>query len=70
MVVFVMLCIVGFYIAIGVLFAAAFVTVGVSRIDAAAHGSPIAFRLIIAPGVVALWPYLAYRWLRAGVEGH
>lgn len=70
MAVFVLLCTVGVYIAIGVLFATAFVTLGVSRIDAAAHGSSIAFRLVITPGVVALWPYLAYRWLHAGAQGH
>jgi hypothetical protein len=53
---------VGAYVATGALFAAAFVTWGVSRIDAAARAGTPGFRLIILPGVVALWPLLLLRW--------
>ncbi|HZS05069.1 MAG TPA: hypothetical protein VFD58_09565 [Blastocatellia bacterium] len=52
------------YAVIGVLFAILFVTAGVGRIDPAARGASVGFRLIIIPGVAALWPLLALRWLR------
>lgn len=51
------------YVAIGVLFAVPFLIVGIKRIDPAAHGSGPGFRLVIAPGVVALWPILLRRWI-------
>jgi hypothetical protein len=57
------------YVACGLAFGAAFVTWGVTTVDAAARGAPLAFRLIILPGVVALWPVLALRWARAMRKG-
>ena len=59
---------VGSYAAIGLLFAGAFLTAGISRVDPVSKGSGIGFRLIILPGVAALWPVLLTRWIRAG--GH
>jgi hypothetical protein len=56
--------IVGIYVAAGVLFAVPFVLRGVNRIDPVARDGTWGFRLIVAPGVVALWPLLALRWLR------
>jgi hypothetical protein len=56
------------YAAAGVLFAAGFLVAGVERIDPAARKAPVGFRLIILPGVVALWPILARRWLGAQGE--
>jgi len=53
---------VGAYVAAGALFAAAFVTWGVSRMDPVAKEGTPGFRLIILPGVTALWPLLAARW--------
>ena len=53
------------YVAVGLLFAAAFVTTGVGRIDPSAEHAPIGFRLLIVPGTVALWPLLAMRWIRS-----
>jgi hypothetical protein len=50
------------YVSLGLIFASAFVTVGVGRIDPAARGSAALFRLLIVPGTVALWPVLARRW--------
>jgi hypothetical protein len=50
------------YLGLGLIFAAAFVTVGVGRIDPAARGAAIEFRLLIVPGTVAVWPVLARRW--------
>jgi Na+-driven multidrug efflux pump len=55
---------IGIYLAVGVLFAAPFVLRGVNRIDPVAREGTWGFRLIIVPGVVALWPLLALRWLR------
>lgn len=52
------------YIAAGFLFGLVFVTVGVTRIDPAARGTSMAFRLLILPGSVALWPVLATKWAR------
>lgn len=52
----------GAYVAAGALFAAAFLTWGVSRIDPAARQGTPGFRLIILPGVVALWPFLLFKW--------
>jgi hypothetical protein len=40
-----------------------FVLRGVDKIDPVASGSSWGFRLIILPGVVALWPLLLRRWL-------
>jgi hypothetical protein len=51
------------YTAIGLLFAIAFVTVGIGRVDPVAKESGIGFRLMIFPGVAALWPFLLKRWL-------
>ena len=52
------------YAAIGLLFAVAFLTAGISRVDPLSKGSSIGFRLIILPGVAALWPVLLTRWIR------
>jgi hypothetical protein len=63
-----LIAIVGSYAAIGLLFAGAFLTVGISRVDPVSKGSGIGFRLIILPGVAALWPVLLTRWIRG--RGH
>lgn len=55
----------GVYLGAGVLFALAFLVFGLGRVDAASHGATAGFRLVILPGVIPLWPYLAWRWLRA-----
>ena len=57
----VLLCTV--YIACGLVFAPFFVWRGVGRIDPAAKGAGIGFRLVILPGVAALWPVMLRRWL-------
>ncbi len=53
------------HLAAGGLFALAFHLRGLRALDAAAHGTGIAFRLLITPGVIALWPLVAARWRRA-----
>jgi hypothetical protein len=56
------------YAAIGSLFALAFVSAGITRVDAEAKGSGWGFRAIIFPGVVAFWPLLLSRWARGITE--
>ena len=56
------------YAAVGIAFALAFVVRGVRRIDPSAAAGTIGFRALIVPGVAALWPLLAWRWLRATGE--
>jgi len=52
------------YAAIGIVFAILFVTTGIHRVDTVAKGAGPGFRLIILPGVAALWPILLIRWVR------
>jgi hypothetical protein len=56
----------GVYTGIGLLFAIAFLTVGISQVDPDSKGSGVGFRLIILPGVAALWPVLFTRWVGKG----
>ena len=51
---------------LGLAFALPFVWRGVDRIDPAAREGSLGFRLLILPGVAALWPLLLFRWLVAG----
>jgi hypothetical protein len=53
------------YALAGAVFAAAFVRFGIHRVDPAAAHAPPGFRLIVIPGVAALWPLLLKRWLRS-----
>ncbi|MBL8878704.1 MAG: hypothetical protein JNG88_06240 [Phycisphaerales bacterium] len=53
---------IGLYAAIGAAFGILFAWRGVDRIDPAAHGASWTFRLLILPGVIALWPLLMMRW--------
>lgn len=60
------------YLAAGGLFCLAFQIRGLLVLDPAAVGSGLGFRFLISPGVMALWPWLALRWLRAirgGAQG-
>ena len=54
----------GLYFAAGVVFAAVFVVVGVTRIDPDAAGMPIRARAIVFPGAVGLWPLLLAYMIR------
>jgi hypothetical protein len=56
----------GLYTGIGLLFAIAFLTVGIRQVDPDSKGSGVGFRLIILPGVAALWPVLFTRWVGKG----
>jgi len=49
----------------GIAFAGGFVIFGIHRVDPVAEHSTIGFRLIVIPGVAALWPLLLTQWLQA-----
>ena len=50
------------YLAIGGIVALLFLVIGLDRIDPLARGA-YAFRPLIAPGIVLLWPLVLWRWL-------
>jgi hypothetical protein len=54
------------YLAMGLLFAAVFLALGITRVDPAAKHSALGFKLIVLPGAAALWPVLLVRWIRKG----
>lgn len=54
-----------FYLLIGLAVGLPFVWRGVDKVDAAAHGAPATFRLLILPGCVALWPWIFRLWRHA-----
>ena len=49
------------YAVAGVVIAVLFLVVGIDRVDPAARGA-YAFRPMVAPGVVLLWPLVLVRW--------
>jgi hypothetical protein len=51
------------YAACGAVAAVAFVTFGVTRVQAAPMS--LGARILILPGTVALWPYVVARWIKA-----
>jgi hypothetical protein len=54
------------YGAAGLCTAAAFVTLGVGRVLPHPMTFTLTARLLLFPGAAALWPYILYRWLKAG----
>jgi hypothetical protein len=54
------------YLATGAVFALLFLAFGLRRIDPIAAAGPVRFKLLIAPGVVALWPMMLALWLAGG----
>jgi hypothetical protein len=49
------------WLAIGIIVGLAFLFLGIGRVDPAARGS-YAFRPLLLPGLVLLWPFVALRW--------
>lgn len=49
------------WLAVGVIVGVAFLFLGIDRVDPAARGS-YAFRPLLLPGLVLLWPFVAVRW--------
>ena len=46
---------------IGLLVAAAFLTIGIGQIDEDARGA-ITFRPLLVPGIMVIWPLVLWRW--------
>jgi len=55
------------YAAAGVLAAAAFLLLGIERAVPAARGS-YAFRPLLLPGLILLWPLVLWRWRRLAAD--
>lgn len=51
------------YGAMGLLFAILFLPRAALRVDPRLRASRVAVRLLILPGVGALWPLFAWRWI-------
>ncbi|OQP57237.1 hypothetical protein A3860_11820 [Niastella vici] len=68
MVISIVLILIVTYLACGLLFAIPFVIKGVDKIDEAANGGSIGFRIIIIPGAMVFWPLLLKKWIKQG--GH
>jgi hypothetical protein len=49
------------YATIGAVVAAIFLCFGIDRVDDGAHGA-YAFRPLLAPGMIVLWPLALWRW--------
>jgi hypothetical protein len=49
------------WLAIGAVVGIAFLFLGIDRVDASARGA-YAFRPLLLPGLVLLWPFVAVRW--------
>lgn len=57
------LAVLAIYVAIGSILAVPFVIFGIGRVDHAAKDTPFTFRVLVLPGVIALWPLMLRRWL-------
>jgi hypothetical protein len=54
------------YVIAGIGTALAFIAFGITRVLAEPMPATLGARILIFPGVAALWPYVLYRWLAAG----
>ena len=52
------------YFVVGLLFAIYFSVRGITDLDKAARGTSFLFKVLISPGVLALWPYLLMSLLK------
>lgn len=52
------------YAGVGLVFGVMFVWRGMARVDAAAQGTGLFFRMLVLPGVAAFWPMFLARWAR------
>ena len=55
---------VGVYLAVGAGFAFVFLAFGLRRLDPIAAAGPLRFKLLIAPGIAALWPVMIMLWAK------
>jgi hypothetical protein len=56
---------VGAYALLGILVALCMMLGGLKRIDTNAARAPLQAKLLITPGMIALWPLVLRRWLGA-----
>ena len=56
------------YVLAGVGFALLFLPRGIARVDHRIAGSPKTLRLLLLPGIAALWPLFAWRWFAEADE--
>lgn len=61
----IILTVLAVHLLLGLSFGIPFVIRGIARVDPAARGSSWTFRLLVLPGVAALWPVMWIRWRRA-----
>ena len=59
------LLLLGIYLLLGLVFSIVFALAGITRVDPVTRGSPILLRAALFPGVVALWPMMAWKWKHA-----
>lgn len=57
------------WLGVGALVAVPFLLFGVGRVVDGAAGSSLAFRLIVLPGAVLLWPVVLRRWAASRASG-
>jgi hypothetical protein len=56
------------YVLAGAAFALMFLPRGLTRLDPRVAAAPKTLRLLLLPGVVALWPLFAWRWIAGAHE--
>ena len=61
----ILLILAGLYLLIGIVFYFPFMRTGVHLIDDGVKKAPRFFKILIFPGVVALWPILLKKWNKA-----
>jgi hypothetical protein len=54
----------GLYLSLGAIFAVGFALRWAGRLDPVAREGSTGFRLLILPGAMLLWPYLAFRLVK------
>lgn len=57
-----------YYLIAGAVVAAAFLVVGIDRVEPSARGSYV-FRPLLIPGICLIWPLVLYRWIRLEKHG-
>ncbi len=58
------LAVLAVYLAVGALFATVIAIKGLARVDAGARDMPWSARLLILPGLLALWPLMLLKCLK------
>lgn len=61
----ILVMIAGLYLVIGIVFYFPFMKKGVHHMDDGVKSAPRFFKLLIFPGVMALWPLLLRKWKQA-----